>query len=230
MFYVTVFFFTESKLGGSESVWSFGHFHTLKTAERHNAALINLFHNLHDICTLLPPTLAKYKYHFSTALRLFVCSTTTVKVFTAVKWFNYVLQQSKCCGECVNSVWLQCVCVCLPLGAALDFPLAGGERVRQSGRRHRWLEPATPALTEQWVQHCYGVSKPQVVPVSVLYADSNMRSHQPAAVLLIVCLKNRIKHCSFSYLVSFSAGRWWSSSINFKQKSTNMKFLSIISR
>lgn len=43
----------------------------------------------------------------------------------------------------------QRVCVCFPLGAALDFPLAGGECVWQSGRRHHWLEPATPALTEQ---------------------------------------------------------------------------------
>lgn len=51
-----------------------------------------------------------------------------------------------------------------------------------------------------------------------------------AKCAFIVCWKNQIKHRSFSYLNFFSAGRWWSLCINFKQKSTNMKYLSIISR
>lgn len=54
----------------------------------------------------------------------------------------------------------------LPLGTALGFPLAGGVCVWQPGRHHRWLEPAAPELTKQWVQHCYGISEPQVAKVS----------------------------------------------------------------
>lgn len=42
--------------------------------------------------------------------------------------------------------------------------MAGGERVRQSGRLHRRLEPATPSRAEQRVQRRSGVSEPQVDP------------------------------------------------------------------
>lgn len=86
--------------------------------------------------------------------------------------------------------------MCLPSGAALDFPLAGGECVRQPGRRHRWLEPATPALAQQRVQHRDGVPEPQVVHLS-----GNAAAYVSSAEWKK--MKNQTEHCSFSH-VAFS--------------------------
>lgn len=53
-----------------------------------------------------------------------------------------------------------------------------------------------------------------------------------AAVYYTLCLLTETDHCYFSHLIMllFSVGRWWTSCTNFKQKSTNMKYPSIISR
>lgn len=58
-------------------------------------------------------------------------------------------QSEQCVKVCYQFRITLYMCLCFHLGAALYFPLAGGECVWQSGRHHRWLEPATPALTEQ---------------------------------------------------------------------------------
>lgn len=89
-----------------------------------------------------------------------------MKVMFAFQWFP----QGRCLDSSV-SLFLT-ACVCFPSGAAPDFPLAGGERVWQPGRRHRRLEPATPALAEQRVQHRDGVSEPQVAPVQLHLSNS----------------------------------------------------------
>lgn len=79
-----------------------------------------------------------------------VSHITTVKVLTTGKYTvtSLSVSQSVCCVLAI--FLLRCVCVCVfPSGASLDFPLAGGVCVRQPGRHHCRLEPATAALKEQ---------------------------------------------------------------------------------
>lgn len=53
-----------------------------------------------------------------------------------------------------------------PSGAPPRLPLAGGECVWKSGRRHDRLEPAASELAHQRVQRCGGVSEPRVGALS----------------------------------------------------------------
>ena len=92
--------------------------------------------------------------------------------------------------------------VCFPTGAAPDFPLAGGECVWQSGRNHRRLELAPPTLAEQWVQHCDGVSEPQVPPLYLLYDHNNMCPRQPQYDYTLCLLKETDRYY-FSHLIMF---------------------------
>lgn len=62
-------------------------------------------------------------------------------------------------------------------GAAPDLPLAGGERVWKSGRRHLRLEPAPAALTQQRVQPGSGLPEPEVEPVLTYFQNKTTVSH-----------------------------------------------------